>query len=396
MFIAALLSVEFLDEIVDGAYRAAWPLIRTDLHLSYAEIGLLLSVPALLGASLEMTFGILGDVWNRRALVLGGGAFFALALVLTGLSQNFPTLFAAWVVFFPAGGAFVNLSQAALMDADPSERERNMARWVLAGSSANVAGPLALAAAVALGAGWRALFFAIAALALVALLFLRRFPFPLPACDAETEEGEASSARERIREGVRAAFHALRRREVLRWLALVEICDLMLDKLSGFVALYFVDVAGASEESAALAVLVWTCAGLAGSFLLISALRRVNGLRYLRASAWAALIVFPLFLLFEDSTLKIALLGTLGLANAGWYPVLAARLYAEVPNRSGTVMTLANIAGLFNNLAPLALGLFAQKFGLAPMMWLLLVAPFALLFGLYGASGKAAGGIDRD
>jgi MFS transporter, FSR family, fosmidomycin resistance protein len=43
--ILALLAVEVLDELVFGAREAAWPLIRRDLDLSYAEVGLLILLP---------------------------------------------------------------------------------------------------------------------------------------------------------------------------------------------------------------------------------------------------------------------------------------------------------------------------------------------------------------
>ena len=68
-----LLVVEFLDEFVFGTREAAWPLIRTDLGLSYVQIGLLLSVPSIVGDLVKPGIGILGDVWRRRWLVLGGG-----------------------------------------------------------------------------------------------------------------------------------------------------------------------------------------------------------------------------------------------------------------------------------------------------------------------------------
>ena len=48
-----------------------------------------------------------------------------------------------------------------------------------------------------------------------------------------------------------AALRALRRREVLRWLALLEAADLLLDVLFYFLALYLVDVAGWSVVEAA-------------------------------------------------------------------------------------------------------------------------------------------------
>ena len=68
-----LLVIEFLDEFVFGIQEAGWPLIRDDLDLSYAQIGILLSSPRLLGSVVEPPIGILGDVWKRKWLILGGG-----------------------------------------------------------------------------------------------------------------------------------------------------------------------------------------------------------------------------------------------------------------------------------------------------------------------------------
>ena len=81
--VLTLLAVEFLDEFVFGAREAAWPLIRSDLGLSYAQVGMLLGLPNVIGNLVEPALGILGDVWRRRALIVGGGVAFALALLLT-------------------------------------------------------------------------------------------------------------------------------------------------------------------------------------------------------------------------------------------------------------------------------------------------------------------------
>ena len=70
------LLIEFVDELVFGVGETAWPLFRNDLSLSYAQIGLLLSLPGILAAFIEPFLGILGDVWKRRLLILGGGAVF--------------------------------------------------------------------------------------------------------------------------------------------------------------------------------------------------------------------------------------------------------------------------------------------------------------------------------
>jgi FSR family fosmidomycin resistance protein-like MFS transporter len=94
------------------------------------------------------------------------------------------------------------------------------------------------------------------------------------------------------------------------------------------------------------------------------------------------MLLFPALLLAEGFATKLVLLGLLGLANAGWYAVLKAKLYEELPGRSGTVLAVANIYGLAGGLVPLALGAFAERYGLAPMMWLLAAGPVALLVGL--------------
>ncbi|NOT05462.1 MAG: hypothetical protein HOP27_12770 [Anaerolineales bacterium] len=69
------LLIEFLDELVFGLGETAWPLIRTDLHLTYTQIGLLLSVPGIVAAFIKPFLGILGDVWKRRLLILGAESF---------------------------------------------------------------------------------------------------------------------------------------------------------------------------------------------------------------------------------------------------------------------------------------------------------------------------------
>jgi FSR family fosmidomycin resistance protein-like MFS transporter len=373
LFILILLAIEFLDEFVYGAREAAWPLIRTELGLNLVQVGLLLGLPNVVGNLIEPIIGILGDVGERRALILGGGLAFALALLLTALSQSFVLLLLSFILFYPASGAFVSLSQATLMDLDPARHEQNMARWTFAGSLGVVAGPLALGLAATLGLSWRGLFLLFAALALTMLVSVWRFRF-LPQ--------RAESTHSDFRTGLANALRALRRREVLRWLALLEFSDLMLDVLLGFLALYFVDVVGVTEAQAGAAVAVWTGVGLLGDFLLIPLLERVSGLRYLRWSATLELILFPTFLLIPHTVAKLALLGLLGFFNAGWYSILQARLYSAMPGQSGTVMAMGNVFGLAGGLLPLGLGLVAEQFDLWVAMWLLLAGPLALLAGL--------------
>lgn len=370
------LVIEFLDELVFGVYAAATPLIRNDLVLTYAQIGLLLSLPGLIANFIEPFLFILGDVWKRRVILLGGGILFTLSLALTSLSTSFLILLFSFIVFFPASGMFVSLSQANLMDMEPSRHEHNMARWTFAGSLGVVVGPLLLSLLLTFNLGWRPAFGALAMLALITLLLAwRRIP-----------RGRASAAPlpklSHLFDGFRSALTALRNRDVLRWLVLLEFSNLMLDVLYGFLPLYFVDVAGFTPVEAAASVAVWTGVGLLGDFLLIPLLERVKGLKYLRWSVAFELVLFPAFLLVSVPWLKLVIVGAMGFFNAGWYAILKANMFSAMPGQSGIAQALDNVSGMFGTLLPFAIGLAAQSFGLGAAMWLLLAGPLALLVGL--------------
>jgi MFS transporter, FSR family, fosmidomycin resistance protein len=301
--------------------------------------------------------------------VLSGGLIFAAALVLAASAPAFVVLLVSFCALYPASGAFVSLSQATLMDLEPDRRERNMARWTLAGSIGVVAGPLLLTASVALGGGWRTPLAALAIVALALTLAARALPPP-------ARDGAPS-----FRAAARATVAALRRAAVVRWLVLLELSDLMLDVFGAFLALYLVDAAGMSAAQAGLGFALWTGAGLVGDALLLLVLRRFSALDYVRASALLVAMLFPAFLLLEPLWVKLGLLAALGILNAGWYAIPKARLYAELPGQSGAVLTLGTVTGVVGGTFPLGLGLLAGAVGIDAAFWALLIAPLALLVG---------------
>lgn len=368
--------IEFLDEFVFGVTDAAWPLIRTDLHLTYIQIGLALSLPGIIGNLIEPFLGILGDVWKRRVLILGGGILFALSCYLTAISHNFLVLIISFIIFNPSSGAFVTLSQATLMDSNPARHEYNMARWTFAGSFGVVLGSLALGVAAFVSLGWRGMFFFLAGLTMVVLVWAWR---NLPNAIADNQLVPHLID---IGAGIRNAITNLKRAAVLRWLILLEFSNLMLDVFFGYLALYFVDVAGFTPSKAALAVTLWTGFGLLGDFLVIPLLGKVRGLNYLRVSVGVELFLFPTFLVVPNPWVKLVIVGLLGLFNSGWYAILKGNLYSSMPGQSGTVMALSNVVGLFGKLIPFGIGLAAEYFGLGLAMWILLAGPLVLLVGL--------------
>jgi FSR family fosmidomycin resistance protein-like MFS transporter len=345
---------------------AAWPLIRTEFSLSYSQIGLLISIPALASTLLEPAFGVLADAGARRRLVVGGGAAFALALAMFTVADGFVALLVAGIILYPASGAFVGLSQTSLMDLQPGRREWNMARWTLVGSIGSVVGPALLAGAGLIGLGWREVFATLACLTVPTIALAGRVP-------------RGHHKRDGAWAAVRRALHALKQREVLRWLVLLQSADLLLDVLAGFLALYFVDVVRTTPAFAAVAIAIWTTAGLLGDGLLLLVLRRISGRRYLRTVAAAVAVAYPLFLLVPGVGPKVVLLGLLGVLNAGWYAIPQAALYEAVPGGSGIVLAIENVGGTVGLLMPLVIGVVAGAAGLQTALWIPLAAPLLML-----------------
>jgi len=338
-------------------------------------------VPLLVGGVLELPLGLLaGEGRRRRLAVLGGGILFILSLAAVAGARSFAVLLCAFIAFYPASGAFVSLTQATLMDAWPDRQAQVMARWDLAGSTGAVAGPLLLAAVLAAGGGWRDAYLVLAALAAVTWLgtCLRAPPgAPAPA-DEESPAGPWA----------RELAAALRNWSAVRWLVLMQVADLLVDVLTGFLALYLVYVVHLRPAVAALVIAVRLGSALAGDAALIFVLDRVADLTVLRVSAAAAALLYPAFLLAPPVPAKLALLAALSAATAPWYPLLQARLYGSLPGRSSIAVTLSSAAGMAGGLGPLAVGIAAERFGLSRALAVLTVVPVVILAGALVRRGR--------
>lgn len=338
--------------------------------MSYGQIGALFAIPAVVGNLIEVPFGLLADRGARRRLILGGGVAFTAALAAMAAAPTYAVLLVAFVLYYPASGAFVGLSQAALADTDPLRGEALMARWALAGSVGVVAGPLLYAAVLAVGGSWRWALASVSLLFVLAVVAVARVPI------AETvADGDGTP-------GWRDVLAAARKRSVLAATALLHLSDLLGDVLTSFLALYLVDQVGMHSAEAALALAVWAVAGLVGDGLAVPLLDRVDGRVVVRISAAVASGLYAGLLLVDSVPGKLVLLALLGVSTAGWYPVLQARFYATLHGRSGVAVSLGSASGIVAGAIPITLGFVAERFGLQPMMWLLLAGPIALMAGL--------------
>jgi MFS transporter, FSR family, fosmidomycin resistance protein len=95
-------------------------------------------------------------------------------------------------------------------------------------------------------------------------------------------------------------------------------------------------------------------------------------------SAIVAGLLFVAFLVVPAAGPKLALVAAIAVVNAGWYPVLKARLYGALGDASGLALTVGALFPL-NAVLPLGIAVLAEQLGLAVALWPLLAAPVALL-----------------
>jgi FSR family fosmidomycin resistance protein-like MFS transporter len=283
-------------------------------------------------------------------------------------------LLLAFGVLYVASGAYVNLSQATLIDLNSNRAEHTLARWTLLGSIGVTLSPLIVIAAFSIGYTWRSIYLACALIAavFVVLLFKQKF---------ESHDGARDESIS-IRKLGRSLIAALRNRQMLKWIILTELADFMLDKLLEVTGLYFHDVAGVSLAGASAAVAVFTIAGLIGNGLIVPVLEKVRGVRLLRVTAIVVLIAYTALLLTPIVWIKYVLIGVISFSTAGWFAILRAKCFEVLPGQSGVVIAVTSLANLSSLFVPLVLGSIADAIGLSTAMWLLAIGPVALIIGV--------------
>jgi FSR family fosmidomycin resistance protein-like MFS transporter len=371
------LLIELFDELAYGIESAVLPALRDSLGLSYAQMGLLLGLPALIGTAVEFFIMLLGDTRLRKRLVIGGGLAIVLASLLLAGAQSFPAALLAFLIYFPASGAFVTLSQATLMDGNPGREPHMMARWTLFGSLGNLAGPLLAAGIFAAGLSWRWNYVYLSALALLLtlLLFPRRFP-----AHRHTPDDEGAFTLHEVRLLLPELWRSMKNIKLMRWFILLDLSDLLLDVYLSYSALYFADVVGFTPAQVGLMMGALMAAGLAANVVLIPLLERVPGRRLVRVTAVLAAMAYIAWLLAPWVWAKIVLAILVRLLTLGWYEVLQGEAYASLPGRSGTVAAISSLMGLLGGAMIWFIGWSAEQAGLQSAMWLLLAGPLALIF----------------
>src|SRR5258706_15036097 len=152
-----LLHMGLLDELITGFVVVGLPLLRDQLGLTYAQVGLLFSAGALSAMILEPIINLMSDRSSKRWWILVGLLILAADFVLAGNVHSFGWLLFVFILLYPAIGTGVGLAEAALIDGAPDDGARTMTRWTLMSSIGDLLSPLVVAAFVGVGMGWSSL-----------------------------------------------------------------------------------------------------------------------------------------------------------------------------------------------------------------------------------------------
>lgn len=368
-----LLSMGLFDELITGFPIVGLPLLRDQLGLTYAQVGLLFTAGAISSMILEPIINLLSDQRSKRWWILGGLLFLAADFALAGNVHNYGWLLFVFVLLYPANGAAIDLSQAALIDSAPGESARTMTRWTLMSSIGDLLSPLIVAVFVSLSMGWTALCWLAVGLWLGVAVVIWLQPFPHPVSSHDDEEDAVSIGM------LKSLRQALQDPLLLRW-AILSILPTMLDEIFiGFAALYLHDVLRVSEVVIGLVLVIQTIGGFLGLIVLDRLVGRIAPHRLLIGSALLVLMGVVGFLTLHSIWLAACSLFVISLGAAGLYPVAKAEAYARQPGRSGVVRTVIGLGMPFEIALPGIVGLVASRFGVLAGVGLLGLAPLLVL-----------------
>jgi NNP family nitrate/nitrite transporter-like MFS transporter len=327
----AYFDVSFMVWVLLGALG---PFVARDLHLSPAQKGLMVAVPALGGAAFRLLFGSTVDrIGLKRAGKLGLGLTLIPLAWAAVAGTTYAQMLSIGVLLGIAGGSFaVALPLASRWY--PPEQQGLVLGIVGAGNSGTIVAAL-VAPRVAQHLGWHATFaLTIAPVAIVWVLF---------AALAKEPPARAASAQSRSALGMLIEGDA-------RWL-----CAFYLVTFGGFVGLtgylpiFYVDRFGLTPVSAASYAALCAVAGSLLRPIGGAVADRVGGTKVL-VGALTAIAVLGGLLAAEPGLaatvgLLFALVGAFGVGNGAVFQLVGCRYPREVGPVTGLVGAAGGVGG---------------------------------------------------
>src|SRR3954447_7834592 len=169
---ALILRMSLIGFVTALASRATDPIIppiANDINVSANAVALLTTAFALPFALVQPVLGPVGDMVGKVRVMIACLAVTILAMLASGFAQNFTVLMVARIVAGAAAGGIFPVGIAVIGDLVPvKDRQVAIGRWLTAVITGNLLGS-SLAGVVGDLLGWRAVFFVITGLGVIAL-----------------------------------------------------------------------------------------------------------------------------------------------------------------------------------------------------------------------------------
>ena len=335
--LGALSLCHFLNDMVQSLLPSIYPILKTALGLNFGHIGLITLVNQLTASLLQPVIGYHTDRRPRPQSLAVGMTFTLCGLLLLAWSVHFGVVLAAAALIGIGSSVFHPESSRIARLASGGQHGLAQSLFQVGGNAGSAVGPL-LAALIVLPRGqWSLVWFAIAPMAAIAMLW-RIGRWYAGRMAARRAAGSHPTRR----------HHDLSRREVAQALGILLVLVfskyVYLASLGTYYTFYLIETFGVSVRSAQLHLFVFLGAVAAGTIL-----GGPVGDRYGRKYViWGSILgVLPFSLALPHASLALTgiLSAIIGLILASAFSAILVYAQELVPGRVGT------ISGLFFGLA---------------------------------------------
>lgn len=347
--LGALSVCHLLNDMVQSLLPSIYPILKTALGLNFAQVGLITLVNQLTASLLQPIIGYHTDRRPRSQSLAVGMAFTLAGLLLLAWSGHFGAVLVAAALIGIGSSVFHPESSRIARLASGGQHGLAQSVFQVGGNTGSAIGPL-LAALIVLPRGQQSLlWFAVAPLAAIALLwrvglwYAKRLPFGAAMDHARTPHHHLSRAE------VRRALGIL--------LVLVFSKYVYMASLGTYYTFYLIETFGVSVRSAQLHLFVFLGAVAAGT-ILGGPVGDRYGRKYVIWGSILGVLPFTLALPYASLALTGVLTAIIGLVLASAFSAIIVYAQELVPGRVGM------ISGLFFGLAFGIAGLGAAVLGL--------------------------------
>lgn len=370
--IFGLLSLcHLLVDIQQGALPALLPVLSETMSLSYAKVGLVLTVYSLTSSFAQPVFGILSDSSRHYILIPVGVMVAAMGLTIFGYAPTYGLILASAVMMGLGSAAYHPEATRTAYDLSGGRQGVGMAVWMFGGNLGVAIGPLLVSLLLILGGlQGLAVILPVVLLVTVPMLFMIRRATP--------EQWAGGASRDQTERRGQAAGTANWFGEILA-VILVIFRTAILNGILVYLPFYYLYVSGQPSISPQLLQSILLFGGVAGSFSGGYMADRF-GVKPVATTSSALLLAALPLLVYSQGPLRMVIAFIVGalLATIFMMAVLLGQRY--IPQRASLSAALVNGGGLgIGGALTGVLGLVADVWGIPATIRVVLAIPLFLL-----------------